>query len=175
MSLEFSPDGKWLASASGRGEDVVKVWDVEAGELRFTNGRQERRIAIGIGGPGDLAFSPDSKLLATCVSSNDPEYEGSVTELWEVATGERRHWWPSHLGTTVNFSPDGLWVVFYDDSATQLANPVTGQIEATLGGLSGADRLFELGWDSDCESAHRPAQQSETEVLGILGITPMVA
>lgn len=71
--LEFSPDGKMLATDGGT--RAVELWDLEKGKLRFRLGSM----------PGVLAFSPDGKQLAT----NGPwaANRGAQVMLWDVATG----------------------------------------------------------------------------------------
>src|SRR5262249_30405353 len=59
---------------------TAKVWDVATGRLR-------RTLAIGGEGEGDLALSPDGKLLASRESIS--EERDSVT-LWDVTTGRRK-------------------------------------------------------------------------------------
>ena len=61
VALAYSPDGKMLATGAGwdtsRGPGAVKVWDVTSEPPRI----------VFEAAPGDCAaFSPDSKLLATC-------------------------------------------------------------------------------------------------------------
>jgi WD40 repeat protein len=86
--VAWAPNGKYLASA-GWHESAFRVWDAATGNLLH-------RIVPG-GGPGRgdseihaVAFSPDSKLLATGSSSRDsPGGKASETiYLWDVATGQ---------------------------------------------------------------------------------------
>jgi WD40 repeat protein len=62
-TLSFSPDGKWLASgANSSGDDIVKIWNMDTGELYWeVPGLESRSIQV--------LFSPNSKFLA-CVSHN---------------------------------------------------------------------------------------------------------
>lgn len=71
MSVAFSPDGKFLAAATG---NTVEIWDVAAG----------KRTAILRGHAYEVmsvAFSPDGKTLA---SGSDDE----TIKLWDVAAGK---------------------------------------------------------------------------------------
>jgi WD40 repeat protein len=55
-SVDFSPDGKRLASASG--DQTVKVWDAATGQLALT--LQGHTLSVA-----SVAFSPDGKRLAS--------------------------------------------------------------------------------------------------------------
>jgi WD40 repeat protein len=103
--VAFSPDGKWLVAAGFDGG--VRVW--ETGKWRLVRtikctpsfNPEPGRTSWG-GGVTDLAFSPDSRQLATTVMN-----EGTV-KVWDVTTGREL---PSLKGNTreatcVAFSPD---------------------------------------------------------------------
>jgi WD40 repeat protein len=125
----FSPDGKTLAGVSGK--DSVCVWNVADGRLRLTIKGSPGRLAFSpdgksllCGGQGmrlyeastgtevreferypgfvhAIAFSPDGKTVATA-------HEHTI-ELWDVASGKRRHPFPGHACPVVSlaFSPAG--------------------------------------------------------------------
>lgn len=87
----FSPDGRWLATASSDKLSAGKIWDVETGEPKLTlTSTGHKSVSV--------IFNPDGTLLAT---SNDK----GVT-LWDTQTGELL----ATLGEArypVAFSPDG--------------------------------------------------------------------
>jgi len=93
LALQFSPDGRFLATGGGGGD--VRLWD-------STTGREIRRL------PGHremvcwLAFSPSGRQLAA--GAND-----GTARLWEIETGTLQHVLasPARGITKVAFSPDG--------------------------------------------------------------------
>jgi WD40 repeat protein len=67
ISMDFSPDGKILATAGGS-EYEVRLWDVESGDLLYSLPHNDQLTSI--------AFSPDGRLLAVgCYDSNVYLYE----------------------------------------------------------------------------------------------------
>jgi DNA-binding beta-propeller fold protein YncE len=101
-SLDFSPDGKWLASAGGR---TVLFWDTATW--------------AAIGGPIQHApevisvrFSPDGRILAIADGESAlPHYKYLETSiiLWDVAAGAEVRRLRGHTNTiwALAFSPDG--------------------------------------------------------------------
>lgn len=70
-SLEFSENGRWIATASNDGS--AKLWDVETGtELRTFEGHSKRVT--------NAVLSPDNKKLAT--SSED-----KTIKIWDIVSG----------------------------------------------------------------------------------------
>lgn len=93
QSAVFSPDGRWLASASDDNE--AKLWDLASGrELRSFTGHSDIVRCI--------AFSPDSRFLAS--GSSD-----KTIKLWDITTGREVRTFTGHANyvTVVAFSPDG--------------------------------------------------------------------
>ncbi len=114
-AVTFSPDGRWLATAS---------WDTTARLWEVANSTAALRVLAEHAGPiHAVAFSPDGRWLATAS-------QGKTARLWEVASpaAEPRvlagH---AHVGSAVTFSPDGRWLATASDDKIarlwDLANP----------------------------------------------------
>ena len=92
--IVFSPDG--MSLVSGGEDDIIQVWDVETGELRF-------RPILHFGDVTALAFSPDGSIFASGSRSGD-----DAVYLWDSQTGEAVHTFVGHAlyVTDLAFSPD---------------------------------------------------------------------
>ena len=172
--LDFSPDGRLLATASADG--FTTLWDTRTG-------KPVRRITDSANGVEKVAFSPDGTLLA---SGGDD----SAVRVWTVGTGQRLYFFTGHQKEihALSWSPDSrllasgsadrsvrLWAVQglieygslvavlagHDDTVSSIAFSKDGRRLAT-GSADGTARV----WDA------RPEQE-----LRLLGRAkgPMIA
>jgi len=91
--LAFSPDGRWLASASADG--TVRLHDLATGgQPRVVTSHDDAVYAVD--------FSPDGGLLATAARDR-------IIRIWDTATWEELPGLAGHEGTiySARFSPDG--------------------------------------------------------------------
>ena len=111
-AVSFSPNGKWLAT--GDGDGLVKVWDVQQGVCISQMERDEaerpyHRVSR-------LVFSPDSGFLAV---SSQRDY---ILYVWNTETGEQiakfhdntNYRWFPFLLRPIAFSPDGKFDSVYN-------------------------------------------------------------
>jgi WD40 repeat protein len=99
-SSEISPDGKWVATCSGRSEgrtQSVQVWDGQDGHRVA-----DLRLA---GGSCQAAFSPDNQWLATFDLREE-------AQLWKVGSWETPE--RSFAAGRIVFSPDGQLMALND-------------------------------------------------------------
>ncbi len=129
--MEFSPDGRRLATASNDG--TVRVWAWNPARLgRFQE--PELTLPVNVIGYGDrLAFSHDGRRLAT-------GGEEHTVKIWDAKTGQELQTLRGHSGDVfaVAFSPDGRWLASAgEDTTVRLWDATSGELRHTLRGHTG--------------------------------------
>ncbi|MGH3906861.1 MAG: CHAT domain-containing protein, partial [Pseudonocardiaceae bacterium] len=104
-AVAFSPDGRWLATASSK--NVAQIWDATSGQELLTVGSKGwRRNMEGV------AFSPDGRRLATAG-------DDCTARIWDVTSGDELLT-VTHEGPLwgLAFSPDGHRLATAGDDCT---------------------------------------------------------
>jgi hypothetical protein len=116
FALALSPTNKLLALSGEWGGNYrsIHLWDLGTGKKLRQFGRCR-------GGYGALAFSPDSRTLATAA-------QDKRIRLWEVATGSERLVLEGHTGPVLKllFAENGKTLVSTSNDTTALVWDLTG-------------------------------------------------
>jgi len=135
-ALAYSPEGKYLASASGARENgnlrgELLLWDTQRANVLLSFPTPSGLIR-------SLAFTPDGKTLATVLQLRSG---GGEVSFWEIPSGTQRQVisFPAPAGAaSVAFSPDGITAVIGQvHGKISLCDSVTGQILETRPGHQG--------------------------------------
>jgi WD40 repeat protein len=135
-AVEFSPDGKLLATSDVVGQ--IRIWQVVDGQQLLTFQGHSNWVS-------SVAFSPDGQLLAVSGSS-DP-----TVKLWEVSTQQCVRILQGHTYwvSLVAFSRDGqLLASSSDDQTVRLWDVSTGQCVRILQGHTNKVRSVAFSHDS---------------------------
>jgi WD40 repeat protein len=111
--VALSPDGG-LVAFGGQG-GTIALYDIATGE-------EVRRLTGSPDAVAALAFSPDSRTLAS------GDWTGGTVRLWEVASGGQYRELPGHRGRTFGmaFSPDGTRLITANEDTTALVWDLAG-------------------------------------------------
>jgi WD40 repeat protein len=99
INLDFSPDGKMLATASTDGK--VDLWEIHLPLNSERDVRVIQTLKANSGFIQGVRFNPDGQTLVTIDSTG-------IIKFWSTA-GEELHAFQEHLemGISLSFSPDG--------------------------------------------------------------------
>lgn len=129
ISLEFSPDGKRLATCSLA--KTVKLWDVISGkEIADFKGHTDMLKSA--------VFSPNGKMIAS--AGND-----STIKLWNVEDQKEIRTLKGHTDyvQSIDFSPDGKTLASgSSDGTIKIWDVASGKEQKTLNGVSFFDVAF---------------------------------
>lgn len=118
LSLDFSPNGEWLATGDTSGQ--VRLW-------RVSDGQPERDWQGHTWCTKVVRFSPDGRLLAS------GSYDSSI-KLWNVRTGQCLHILQGHqnLVMALDWSRDSQSFISADLRVVKLWDALTGKCIAEL-------------------------------------------
>ncbi|SEQ37205.1 WD40 repeat [Nitrosomonas ureae] len=112
-TVEFSPDGRWVVTASQ--DNTAQVWDA-------ATGRPVSQPLLHEAFVNSAQFSPDGRWVVTASQDN-------TAQVWDVATGASLSLPMQHQEhvNSAQFSPDGRWVVTASsDNTARVWDAATG-------------------------------------------------
>jgi WD40 repeat protein len=111
QGLDFSPDGRYLASASA--DKTARVWDL-------ATSKEHQVFPTGEDWAGAVAFSPDGEWL--CTGNND----GRVL-LWDLNVGGKIGTDKERQGrvTGIDFTPDRKWLAWSSYKGLFIGDPAS--------------------------------------------------
>ncbi len=134
--VEFSPDGKFLASGSA--DETICVWDMQKGKLH-------QRLLGHNGTVSSLAWSPDGSMIV----SGDSD---GIVRLWDVHSGNLKMILKGHTDAVISvaWAPTG-WMIASgsDDQTIRLWDRQGGDLLWTLEGHEGS--VTSLAWPPEAK------------------------
>ena len=101
ISIDFSPDGKYLAFSFSSDSGIVQLWNISRNKI--TNIKSSHRVT-------ELNFSPDSEFIAT-----SSFYDGTA-RLWNLQGDLGQEFFHNNFSINgINFSPDGKYFATASD------------------------------------------------------------
>jgi len=104
MSLDFSPNGRLLVSASG--DNTLRLWNMHDGATRLLNLNEENTTFLNEPFYSSAIFSPNGRYVAA-------SHSDGMVRIWDVCTGQlvRRIKAHADFANAVAFMPDGKGLV----------------------------------------------------------------
>jgi len=136
QSVDFSSDGKLLATGTGNGNGVIKIWGLGDNEPQRTLKGLQSSFQPAV-------FSPDGQSIARV------NYDTRV-EIWNVVTGTVRSLISAAYGydSKLAFSPDGIFLAYI-----YVYNNSIGLIDLKKGygeqKFTASDALFSMAFSPD--------------------------
>ena len=127
--VEFSADGRFVATAAEFDDNSICVWDLATGVRCF---RMKLGHMIGCTG---VTLSRDGKQVASFVTQRSIDSNAMIFD-WDVASGKQRQAveygrWKLHRRAALAFSPDGK-LLAVGGTDVKLIDLITGEIQTTL-------------------------------------------
>lgn len=139
QTLTVSPDGRWIAVGTSRGE----VWMVDARTYEKVVSYDMNSFGVGV---CSLHFAPDSTRLVAATASEASNWHGHV--VWDIATGKRAYAPTTNsFAFTVRYSPLGDRIVTVDFSSIELYDSNNGRLVLDIGSHWGSTSLLWRGND----------------------------
>jgi WD40 repeat protein len=158
--VAFSPDGKYLATPGYH--SAVLLWDAHTG-------RQEHAFDGPAGKIENVAFSPDSTLLAAAgftylVEPNKPPTPRREFKVWNTATRKEMSALPRSVGPVngMAFAPDGRALATAGEKAVHLWDLATGKEVRALRGPT--EELAGVAFSADGKRLAAPCLDGTVRV-----------
>jgi WD40 repeat protein/DNA-binding SARP family transcriptional activator len=139
IKVKFSPDGRWIATASYAG--TATIWDAASGALRYTLSGHSFAVR-------QLAWSPDSRQLLT--GSDD-----GTARLWQI-TDEG---YQQLLSFSSQDMPGGINGVAFSPDGHRV---ITGDLTIH------AVKIWNVGIDGDAEWMNLPAVSGDFNAMAVM-------
>ena len=153
QALEYSPDGKLLAIASGTPGRIGQAYLLEGENLRPLHSAPDVVLAI--------AFSPDGTTLATGAADN-------AIRLFEVASGKLKFKTEQHADWVMGlaFHPSSNLIVSASrDKTARVINTMNGDLEATYQGHT--EGVFAAVFSEDGKRAYSAGRDKKIHAWDI--------